>query len=218
MRQDHTIAGSLPRGMQRYVEDSPPETLLITCTDPILDSRLLAQFRSEPHLLWRSTGPVVPPYGSEHREIGGIIDFAVTKFGIKEIAICGHLSDEPLRTPLAKEASLEGSKEDLFLYYARSARRMVQEKYGPLQPNELLQAMVEENVLLQMANLRTYPAVLAGMADGNLRLHSWIYCAEEDELYGHGPGRSLFLNRIEEFAQPAQRPHPYLDPCDVYLA
>lgn len=218
MRQDLTIAGSQPRNMERYAEDSPPEALLITCTDPILDSRLLAQFRSEPLLVWRSTGSVVPPYGSGYLEAESIIDHAVTELGAKEIAICGHLPSEPLQTLIANEAPLEGPKENPCLYYARSARRIVQEKYGWLQPDKLLQAIVEENVLVQMANLRTYPAVLAGMAGSNLRLHSWIYDADTDELYGHGPSQSLFLNRIKQFARPAQRPLPSLDPCDIYLA
>ena len=218
MRQDRTIAGSQPRNMERYAEDSPPEALLITCTDPILDSRLLAQFRSEPLLVWRSTGPVVPPYGSGYLKVESIIDHAVTELGAREIAICGHLPNEALRSLIGNQAPLEGPKEDPCLYYAHAARRIVQEKYGRLQPDELRQAMVEENVLLQMANLRTYPAVLAGMACRNLRLHSWIYDADQDELYGHGPSQSLFLNRIKQFAQPAEHPLPYLDPCDIYLA
>ena len=218
MRQDRTIAGSQPRSMERYAEDSPPEALLITCTDPILHSRLLAEFRSEPLLVWRSTGPVVPPYGSGHLEVESVIDHAVTELGAKEIAICGHLPNEPLRTLIANEAPLRGPNEDPCLYYARSARWIVQEKYGRLQPDELLQAMVEEYVLVQVANLRTYPAVLAGMAGGNLRVHSWIYDADEDELYGHGPSQSLFLNRIKKFAQPARCPLPHIDPCDIYLA
>ncbi len=218
MQQDRTIAGLQPHGMKRYVKDSPPEALLITCTDPILDSCLLPQFHSEPLLVWRSTGAVVPPYGSGNLEIENIIDHAVTELGTKEIAICSHLPSEPLQTFFANEASLEGPKEDPWLFYARSARRIVQEKYGQLQPDKLLQAMVEENALVQMANLRTYPAVLTGMAGGTIRLHSWIYCADEDELYGYGPGQSPFLNRIKQFAQPAQRPLSCLDPCDIYLA
>ena len=218
MQQDRTITGKLSPRAERYIEDSPPEVLLITCTDPILDSRLLAQFRSEPLLVWRSTGPVVPPYGSGYLEVESVIDHAVTELGAKEIAICGHLPSEPLQTLIANEAPMEGPEEDPCLYYARSTRWIVQEKYGRLQPGELLQAVVEENVLVQMANLRTYPAVLAGMAGGNLRLHSWIYDTNTGELYGHGPSQSLFLNRIKQFARPAQHPLPYLDPCDIYLA
>ncbi len=218
MQQDRTFSGSRPRSMERYAEDSPPAALLITCTDPTLDSRLLAQFRSEPLLVWRSTGPVVPPYGSGHLVVEEIIHHAVTELGAKEIAICGHLPSEPLQNLITREAPPEGQKEDPSLYYARSARRIVQQRYGQLQPDKLIQAIVEENVLVQMANLRTYPAVLAGMADGNLRLHSWIYDADEDELYGRGPSQSILLNRLKQFARPAKYPLSYIDPCDIYLA
>lgn len=209
---------SLSAGMERYAEDSPPELLLIICTDPNLDSRLLDQFRREPLLVWRRTGPVVPPYEPDHREVEEAMDHAITKLGVKEIAICGHLPSEPLRALISEDAPSEASQRNSFLYYAQSIRQIVQEKYGQLQGDQLLQAVVEENVLVQMANLRTYPSVLAGMASGKLRLHSWLYDADEDELYGHGFTQCLFLNRYQEFAQPEQGSLPYLDPCDIYLA
>lgn len=218
MQQHHTGKSSLLHGMECYAADSAPEALLITCTDPILDSRLLAQFRSKPLLVWRSTGPVVLPYGSGHREMENTIDNAVTGLGVKEIAICGHLPTNPPQDVTVDEAPLEGPKENPWLYYTQSARRIVQEKYGQLQPDEQHQAMVEENVLAQMANLRTYPAVLAGMSCGSLRLHSWIYDADDGGLYGHYPQQSRFLNRVMQIAQPKQSPPSGIDPTDIYLA
>ena len=215
---DRTSACAPPRGLERYAQDSAPEALLITCTDPILDSRLLARFRSEPLLVWRSTGPIVPPYGMGHQHVEKAIDHAVAVLGAKEIAICGHLPSESLRALVGSDAPLEGPTEDPCLYYARATRRIVLEKYGRLKPDELLQAMVEENVFVQMANIRTYPAVLVGLARGHLKLHSWIYDVEKDELYAHGSSQSLFLNRINRLARPARRRPPHIDPCDIYLA
>ncbi|HXG08197.1 MAG TPA: carbonic anhydrase [Gemmataceae bacterium] len=204
--------------LERYAPHSPPEALLVTCTDPILDSSLLAQFRPEPLLVWRSTGPVVPPYGTGHRDLENAIDHAVAELGVKEIAICGHLPCDRLRALLGKEALGEGPVTDPSLDNVRTTRRIVQEKYGHLKLDELLPAIVEENVFVQMAHLRTYPAVLTGLARGKLQLHSWIYDANKDELYGYNPNRSLLLNRIKRLTRPAKRPLPCLDPCDIYLA
>jgi carbonic anhydrase len=35
--------------------------------------------------------------------------------------------------------------------------------------------MVHENVIAQLANLRTHPSVAAALAQGRLRLHGWVY-------------------------------------------
>ena len=218
MQLSHRSTIALPAGMQRYGKDSPPELLLIICTDAKLDSLLLPRFCRAPLLVWRSTGPVVPPYGPDQQEVEKAIDHALSELGVKEIAICGHLPNEPLQTLISDEETIGPSLRNDFLYYVQSMRLVVQEKYGQLQGDELVQAIVEENVLMQMANLRTYPAVLAGMANGKLRLHRWLYDADEDELYSYGPAQSLFLNRFEEFAQSEHGSLPYLDPCDIYLA
>lgn len=213
--QDRTSVRRSARSLERFAQDCPPEAFLIICTDPILDSSLLVQFRSEPLLVWRSTGPVVPPYGTGHQYAESAIEDAVIGLGVKEIAICGHL---PVESPGRNEASLEGTADDPCFWFPRTTRRIVQEKYGRLKPDELLQAMVEENVFVQMANLRTYPAVLTGLARGDVKLHSWIYDVDKDELYGHGPSQSVFLNRIKRAGRPSQRLLSCLNPCDIYLA
>ncbi|HEX4148633.1 MAG TPA: carbonic anhydrase, partial [Pirellulales bacterium] len=46
----------------------------------------------------------------------------------------------------------------------------------------LLKAVIEENVLMQMEHLQTYPAVRAAAAEGRLRLHAWVYAFERGEV------------------------------------
>jgi carbonic anhydrase len=217
MKQRQTPSSEF-RHFERYGQDSRPEALLITCTDPILDSSLIAQLSSEPLLVWRNTGPVVPPYGAGHRDAEGVIEHALAGLGVQEIAICGHLPCGSLGGPANGKAPAAGPAENSCRFYAQAASRIVQEKYGCLSPEELLNAVVEENVFVQMANLRTYPAVLAGLARGDLKMHSWIYDADKDEIFGHGPKHSPFLGRIKRLARPSQRLLPCLDPCDIYLA
>lgn len=218
VRRLRTIESLQCSSMERYCEEMSPEALLVICTDNALDSRLLSQFRSEPLLVWRSTGPVIPPYGPQWQDVARTIDYAVVELGVEEIAICGHLPSDPLMAVMTDSSIPNGPTENPWLYYARTASRIAQEKYGELPQDKLIQAVVEENVFVQMANLCTYPAVLAGLAGGNLRLYRWIYDVEKDELYGHGPGRPRFLNRIEQYANPPSTMLPNLDPCDIYLA
>ena len=208
----------VPSTLERYGGEAQPEALLVACADLPLDARLLREFQRQPLVVWRTTGPIVPPYGSGELEAERVVEHAVTRLQVKEIAVCGHLPCKPLRDFLARQTAGESDSEPDRLAGFEAAFRMVQKRYGPLEPDQLLAAVTEENVLLQAAHLRTYPAVLSAVASGTLRLHRWLYDADEDELYGYGASQSLFLSRIEGFAPAGPTALPDLDPCDIYLA
>jgi len=52
---------------------------------------------------------------------------------------------------------------------------------------------VEENVLSQVENLRTYPAVAVGPATGVLKLHARVYKMETGEVCSHDPESGRYL-------------------------
>lgn len=60
-------------------------------------------------------------------------------------------------------------------------------------------ATVEENVLVQLENLRTHPAVAAAVARGDLSLHGWVYKFESGQVFAYDPssGQFLTLEQIE---------------------
>jgi carbonic anhydrase len=209
--------GQLSHGLQFVSPEAAVQGLLIACTDPVLDDRLLPRVKQRRLAVWRNTGPIIAPYGAGAAETEAAIDHAVTELGVKEIAICGHLPGNALRDLVDRSDDAEWRRSDARQYSARAMRRVVFEKYGALAPDELQQAMVEENVFIQLANLRTYPAVLSGLARGKLALCGWIYDAENDELYVHGARDNRALHGMN-FERGSARPLPSLDPCDIYLA
>jgi carbonic anhydrase len=62
---------------------------------------------------------------------------------------------------------------------------------------------VEENVLVQLENLRSHPAVAAGMASGKLHLHGWVYRIETGEVFAYDAESGQFRSLTGEAAQPA---------------
>ncbi len=60
---------------------------------------------------------------------------------------------------------------------------------GPAQ----VQALVEQNVRTQLANLATHPAVAARLASGQLALHGWVYGIETGSIDALEPGGSQFV-------------------------
>ena len=61
------------------------------------------------------------------------------------------------------------------------------------EPDKRLTLTVEENVLVQLENLRTHPSVAAGLSRGELKLHGWVYKFETGEVFAFNPEKNQFL-------------------------
>jgi len=50
-----------------------------------------------------------------------------------------------------------------------------------LEADKLLKIAIEQNVLTQIKNLETYPAIRSKLHSGQLNLHAWIYEIESGQ-------------------------------------
>ena len=221
MSSQQPAAMDLPAGVQRFGAEQSPLALIIAGDDSRLEARLLSRFRDHPCLLWQTPGPVVPPQRPEAPEVENLFRYAVGTCRVEEIILCTHLPNQAIGQALRRPEPPQRPEQDWCGYYAHVARRIVQQRYGQLSSHELEQAVVEENVFLQLANVRTYPVVLGALSLRKLKLHCWLYDADQDELYTYGEQWSAFLSRLGQFVQPrswnADAKDP-LDPSNLYLA
>jgi carbonic anhydrase len=65
--------------------------------------------------------------------------------------------------------------------------------YGGLSHDEKLETCIEENVLVQIENLRTHPAVLAALSCGTLQLHAWVYEIETGQVVAFDADAGQFV-------------------------
>jgi carbonic anhydrase len=80
-----------------------------------------------------------------------------------------------------------------WLGHAEATARIIKENYRHLRdPHALLMATIEENVLVQLENLRTHPCVLAAMSRKELKLHGWVYKFEAGQVFAYEPGAHAF--------------------------
>ena len=80
-----------------------------------------------------------------------------------------------------------------WLQHAEATRRIMREKYGNLTADALLTATVEENVLVQLENIRTHPAVAAALAQRRITLHGWVYKITTGEVFEFDPRSEQFV-------------------------
>jgi carbonic anhydrase len=80
-----------------------------------------------------------------------------------------------------------------WLSHAETTRRIVQDNYKELDGDKLVTATVEENVLVQLENLRTLPAVASRLVKGDLFLHGWVYKIETGEVFAYDFNEGQFV-------------------------
>ncbi|MCG8353470.1 MAG: carbonic anhydrase [Chloroflexales bacterium] len=181
-----------------------PETLFITCSDSRVDPNLLTQTKPGELFVLRNAGNIVPPHGSINGGEAATIEYAVNALGVKNIIICGHSHCGAMKGLLHPEQLTDFPAVVAWLSYAQKTKQRVDEKYSDLPDGEptlnaaidgepTLNAAIEENVLVQIENLRTLPSVAARVARGDLNIYGWVYRFETGEVFAYEPDAQRFV-------------------------
>ena len=170
-----------------------PETLFITCSDSRIDPNMLTRSQPGDLFILRNAGNIVPPHGAANGGEAATIEFAVAGLGVKDIIICGHSHCGAMKGLLQPEMVEPLPAVSLWLSHAETTRRIVRDNYGHLDGDRLVTATVEENVLVQLENLRTLPAVASRLVKGDLHLHGWVYKIETGEVFAYDSTNGQFI-------------------------
>lgn len=190
---------------ERLANGQHPETLFITCSDSRINPNLITQTEPGELFILRNAGNIVPPYGAASSGEAATIEFAVTGLGVEDVIICGHSRCGAMRGLMDKESLKSMPAVAAWLSNAEATRQIMCEKYSTLEGPALLTATVEENVLVQLENLRTHPCIAVKLAQRKLKLHGWVYKIETGEVFAYDPTRGQFLPLTEAPSVPPAR-------------
>jgi carbonic anhydrase len=167
-----------------------PRALFITCSDSRIDPNLLTQTEPGELFIIRNAGNIIPPYGATNGGEGAAIEYAVQALEIKQIIVCGHSNCGAMKglLQLGKLADEMPLVYD-WLKHAEATRRLIKDNYQGYEGEELLNATIEENVMTQLENLRTYPIIHSKLHKGEITLHAWVYKIETGEVFVYGMER-----------------------------
>jgi carbonic anhydrase len=178
---------------ERLAEEQHPETLFITCSDSRIDPNLLTQSQPGDLFILRNAGNIIPPHGPGSSGEAATIEFAVAALGVRDVIVCGHSRCGAMQALLEPEKAAPFPTLSAWLVHAEATRRIICDNYRHLQGERLLTATVEENVLVQLENLRTLPAVASRLSRGDLHLHGWVYKIETAEVFAFDPESGQFV-------------------------
>jgi carbonic anhydrase len=151
-----------------------PGALYVGCSDSRVVPELLTSSAPGELFVVRNIANVVPPLEHADASVGAAIEYAVAHLHVPHLVVCGHYGCGGVEAALGGLEPLRGlpSLHDWLggvLPGAEAARA------AGLEGDALLRRAVEENVLVQLDNLVTFPPVAQALERGDLALHGWVY-------------------------------------------
>ena len=172
-----------------------PEILFVTCCDSRIDPGLLTQTRPGELFIIRNLGNIIPAHGNTSSSEGAAIEYSVKSLKVQHIIVCGH-SDCGSMKAMLKLQQLSSELplvNDWLKYHAESTRLLLAENYPEYTGEELLRLAIEENVLAQVENLTTYPAVRSKLRAGKIFIHAWVYEIETGKIFAFNAQDGKFI-------------------------
>jgi carbonic anhydrase len=163
---------------------------------------LLTQSSPGELFILRNAGNLVPPHGTQPNGEAATIEFAVAGLGVRNIVVCGHSQCGAMKALLDPEKTQKLPAMRGWLAHAEATRRIMEDHYPDLDPAARLAVAAEENVLVQIENLRTHPAVASALAARRISIHGWVYEIESGEVYGYDHHVDDFVDLTPETKAP----------------
>lgn len=185
---------SQERGLfERLAEGQRPETLFITCSDSRIDPNLLTQTVPGELFVLRNAGNIVPPASAAPGGEAATIEYAIVALQVRDVIVCGHSKCAAVAGLLSPQELTNLPYMADWLKHAEATKAIVSKKYSNRSADERWAGAVEENVLVQLDNLRTHPAVAAAESRDRLKLHGWVYQFETGLVLAYDPIEGRFV-------------------------
>jgi carbonic anhydrase len=173
-----------------------PSTLFVTCSDSRVVPELLTQVEPGALFVIRNAGNIVPSYGPEPGGVSATVEYAVSVLGVRDIVICGH-SNCGAMTAISTCMNLEHLPAVAGWLRHADAAKAINASRTYHSDAERLDALVKDNVIAQLSNIRTHPSVAVGLVNKTLQLHGWIFDIESGVMLALDGRTGKFLPLTE---------------------
>ncbi|SEN55683.1 carbonic anhydrase [Sphingomonas gellani] len=184
-----------------------PKALMISCADSRVVPEHIMQAQPGDLFVCRNAGNIVPPFMENIGGVSATVEFAVVALGVRDIIVCGHSDCGAMKGLAGDPKKLESMPNVAsWLRHGSAARQVVDQSYPELDDGERVHALALENVVAQIAHLRTHPSVAAGIARGEIALHGWFIEIGEGTLLALDGESGRFMPIREDRPLPVALP------------
>ena len=153
-----------------------PHTLIIACADSRVDVEAITSSRPGEVFVTRNIGNMVPAYGEMMGGVSAVIEYAVSALKVQHIVICGHSDCGAMKALLNPSSTDNMPTVKSWLKNGHAALTVADSMAHPDERlSERIHRLTEENVLMQLAHLKTHPSVAGAMAREHLTVSGWVY-------------------------------------------
>lgn len=161
-----------------------PKALMIACADSRVAPEHIMQAQPGDLFVCRNAGNIVPPHSTQNGGVTSTVEYAVAALKVRDIIVCGH-SDCGAMKALMNPEMLEGMPNvAAWLRHSHAAHSVVKHGYPEMENADSVRVAAMENVVTQIAHLRTHPSVAAGIARGEISLHGWFVDISAGQVLG----------------------------------
>ncbi|MBN9144070.1 MULTISPECIES: carbonic anhydrase [unclassified Novosphingobium] len=183
-----------------------PKALMISCADSRVVPEQILQAQPGDLFVCRNAGNMVPSYGTQLGGVSATVEYAVAALGVRDIIVCGH-SDCGAMKALSNPVGLERMPNvKAWLDHGAAAEHIVSTCKGHLQDKERVRAITLENIIAQIAHLRTHPSVASAIARGEMALHGWFVDIHAGQVLGLDGESGHFVPLREDSPLPVAMP------------
>lgn len=169
-----------------------PEVLFITCSDSRINPNLFTSTGPGDLFILRNAGNIIPAYGADASE-AATIEFAVAGLGVENIIVCGHSHCGAIEAAIHPEKMEKlPSFSNWVTHNISPTLDLIKKNYPSLDSSSLLNILLQENVLKQVENLKTHPAVSERMQKNKVSIHAWIYKIDDGQIFSFNTQEEQF--------------------------
>jgi len=177
---------------QHLAKGQNPETMFITCSDSRVVPNLITQTDPGELFVLRNAGNIVPAHAAV---IGGeeaSIEYAVMALGIKNIVVCGHSQCGAVKGILNPQTVEQMPGVAKWLEHSAKTREIIKANYSNLDEDCQYNIAIQENVLVQMENIKTHPVISRLLWKREVHVFGWVYEMESGEVFIYDPVDETF--------------------------
>ena len=183
-----------------------PKALMISCADSRVVPEQIMQAAPGELFVCRNAGNMVPPFATMNGGVSSTVEYAVVALGVRDIIVCGHSDCGAMKALAAPEPPKGMPNVVAWLRHGSAAEHVVSSCCPDLGEAERVRAIALENVITQIAHLRTHPSVAAALARGEMALHGWFVDISAGQVLGLDGDSGQFLPLRENQPLPVAVP------------
>jgi carbonic anhydrase len=165
--EEYRIAATTPQ---------QPHNLVIACADSRVDVESITGAGPGEVFITRNVGNMVPAYGEMLGGVSAVIEYAVSALKVEHVVVCGHSDCGAMKALLNPESTAALPTVRSWLTNGQAALKIAETLNDKdNDPASRLRHLTEENVLMQIAHLKTHPSVAGAIARGQLTISGWVY-------------------------------------------